>query len=285
MLQRLSPLLPLLSAAFAVLVIGRCVELAKLHAHVPPHVRFPPISLAGIEAPEYFTFAPGFVCIALLLAANERLFWAFFERHLAAPAAWGRQELALQQTRHVVRLGFLGLAVTGVVPLQGWGELATSAHLLGAMAFFMCSLRHGHVLITSLSSEALSYHPMHAERRPWLWRAKVAMLSNGFLSFLPAQLLHPGGTPQRPHLGGAEAAEIDRQGFSQWWLVGSLIGYYTLFAIDMHVLGGLAPAAQLPVQPPQPAQAEPAESSAEAANAAAEKKEQALKQVKAGKAE
>jgi hypothetical protein len=142
----------------------------------------------------------------------------------------------LQSARGLARVGFAGLAAVGIVPLQGWGGAATLLHVLGSLAFFAFSLHHGHAVTSALASDALARHPLHRARAPGLWWGKVALLCNGLLSALPAQLLHPGGTPTSPHPGGAEAAELDAGGFSQWWLVGSLIGYYTLFAGDLAVL-------------------------------------------------
>ena len=114
-------LLPPLSAAFAFAVISTCVSTAKALGHVPPGVAYPPISLAGIYAPEYYLFAPGFCAIALLLFVNENNFSrAFAAAPPAAPAA-AEQLAALALARSVARAGFAGLAVTGVVPLQGWG--------------------------------------------------------------------------------------------------------------------------------------------------------------------
>ena len=245
LISRLSFLLPIFSALFAVVIISTCVALAKQHGHVPPFIRYPPISLAGIEPPEYALFASGFACISALLWACEALFWASFSPRLPPPSP-ALAALGLHPARWAARLGFLGLAVTGVVPLQGWGELATLAHVTGSLAFFAASLHHGYTFCVALSSAALAGHPLHSARRPWLWRAKAAMLANGFCSFLPAQLLHPGGSPVAPHAGGPEAAELDRGGFAQWWMVGSLVAYYSLFSVDLYLLaregGGLAEA-------------------------------------------
>ena len=228
-------LLPPLSAAFAFAVISTCVSTAKALGHVPPGVAYPPISLAGIYAPEYYLFAPGFCAIALLLFVNENNFSrAFAAAPPAAPAA-AEQLAALALARSVARAGFAGLAVTGVVPLQGWGEGASAAHGLGSLAFFASSLFHGYSTLNALAAEGLRGHPLHKARAPLLWHAKAAALLSCFCAFLPAQLLHPGGEDVFK-MGGAEAVELDRGGFAQWWLVASLVLYFTLFAGDIYVL-------------------------------------------------
>ena len=233
---------PLFAASFSVAVILSSVALAKAHGHIPAAIRTPPISLAGIHAPEYYLFAPGFTLMALALAQCEAVFFTAFAAHL--PLRGADAEVArLQSARGLARLGFAGLAAVGLVPLQGWGGAATLLHVLGSLAFFAFSLHHGHAMTSALASDALARHPLHRSRAPGLWWGKVALLCNGLLSALPAQLLHPGGTPTSPHPGGAEAAELDAGGFSQWWLVGSLIGYYTLFAGDLAVLAAAAAAA------------------------------------------
>ena len=233
---------PLFAAALSVAVILASVATAKAHGHIPASIRTPPISLAGIHAPEYWLFAPGFALMAGALAACEAVFHSRFAAHLPPPPPRGapaQPEVArLHSARALARLGFAGLAVVGVVPLQGWGGGATLLHVLGSAAFFAASLNHGHAVTSALASAALAAHPLHRARAPGLWWAKAALLCNGLLSALPAQLLHPGGTPASPHPGGAEAAELDAGGFAQWWLVGSLIGYYTLFAGDLAVLAG-----------------------------------------------
>jgi hypothetical protein len=228
---------PLASAAFSITIILCSVDLAKRSGHIHPSIRTPPISLAGIHAPEYYLFAPGFAAMALLLGLCEELWWRAFSARLPSEGP-ERAALGLEGMRAQVRLGFFGLALVGVVPLQGWGGAGTLVHVGGSMAFFCCSLQHGYALCAALAAQCMAAHPLHSARAPWLWRAKAALLCNGFLSFVPAQLLHPGGTPQRPHAGGEEASELDRGGFGQWWLVGSLIGYFTLFSVDMWVMGG-----------------------------------------------
>lgn len=250
-------LLPPVAAVFSVSVIATCISLAKEHGHIPLYIRYPPISFAGIYSPEYYVFSAGFVGIALFLAIIEACFWSKFSAHMpplplaevaaaaapdAAPADGAstpeseRAALGLPFARLIARLGFFALAVTGVVPLQGWGGTATAVHQFASLIFFAGALYYGHTFSQALRSPCLADHPLHISRAPLLWGLKAFILLNAFLAFVPAQLLHPGGTPQNPHPGGAEAASIDTAGFGQWWTVGSIGGYFLFKAGDFFVL-------------------------------------------------
>jgi hypothetical protein len=227
--------LPLLSAAYSIYVIHFLVEEAKRNGHISPFIRTPPISLAGIHAPEYYYFSAAFLSMAALLFHCEQEFWWRFSLHLprSSPEV---QALGLDSARSLVQLGFAGLGLTGPIPLQGWGVAGTLAHCAVSIAFFALSLNHGFVMVRALSADCLLQHPLHRRNAPWLWWAKAAALASSMASFLPAQLLHPGGTPQNPHAGGEEAADLDRGGFAQWWVVGSLVVYFALFSADMLAL-------------------------------------------------
>lgn len=235
-LHSLSFLLPLLAAGFSVAVLMYCVQLSKMHGHIPTTIRTPPLSLAGIHAPEYFYFSSGFVAMSVLLVACEHLFFSALAPYLPLLSAEEEAELGLTSSRGTVRLGFLGLALTGVLPLQGWGSACSLAHVLASLAFFMCSIQYGFKMSHALCSPKLDALPVHYRNAPLLWYVKCGFLANCFLSFIPAQVLHPGGTPLKPHLGGQEAAEIDAGGFSQWWMVGSLILYFTCYSADIFIL-------------------------------------------------
>jgi hypothetical protein len=139
---QLAWLFPIASAIFAVAVIYYCIEMAKAAGHINPAVRTPPISLAGIHNPEYPYFALGFVAISFAIGVCEVLFWRAASPLLPPPSP-ALDELGLPWARTMLRLGLLGLSVCGVVPLQGYGGVATLVHVGGSMVFFMCSIQHG----------------------------------------------------------------------------------------------------------------------------------------------
>ena len=237
--------LPPLGAALAVAVIAHSVELARASGHLPRSVRFPPISLAGIYLPEYAHFAAGFAALALILAACEELRARALAPHLLRAAgltAEARGQLA--GARYAARAACLGLLLTGVVPLQlppghPRGGLATATHALAALAFFTGSQVHALQTLRALASRGARTLPASLADAPALFALKAVAALSSVLSFLPAQYLHPGGSPTSPHPGGAEAAELDAAGFTQWWTVASLLSYYALMGADFVLLSRL----------------------------------------------
>lgn len=252
--------LPPLSLLLSLFLLSTSVHLSRASSLFPPPLTYPPLSLAGIYSPSlphcYLYFAFAFTTIALSLAYIEGLHWALLShthhvlklKDTTAATAAATTPSPLHTAHTHVRYGFLGLALVGILPLQGWGELATTAHVLSSLLFFAASLSHGYTFLATLASPEYTPSPLSLHHSPSLWYTKAACLASGFLSFLPAQLLHPGGTPLHPHPGGAELADIDAAGFGQWWFVASLMLYYTSFAWDFAILasGDVAPAAPPP---------------------------------------
>jgi hypothetical protein len=230
---RFAWVLPIASAVFSVSVISFCVALAKASGHIPVKMLTPPISLAGIHAPEYMYFAVGFVIMAIAITACEELFWRAAVPWMPPLNSAKVMALGLPTARVVLRLALFGLALVGVVPLQGWGSLATVVHLGGSMAFFMGSLHHGFAITQAFASPCLKAHPLSATSSPMLWWAKNVALYSGLLSFFPSEILKY----------FAQVRDDELEGFAQWWMVGSLICYFTLFAADLRILQALpAPA-------------------------------------------
>ena len=154
----------------------------------------------------------------------------------------------LAGARWAARAACVGLLLTGVVPLQlppghALGDASTAVHSLGSLAYFVGSQWHAVSTLRALAAPgAAQALPLSLRAAPGLFAAKALAAASSVLSFLPAQLLHPGGTPLSPHPGGAEAAQLDSAGFSQWWVVGSLLAYWALSGVDFVLLS--APAAE-----------------------------------------
>ena len=237
--------LPPLSARLAVPVIAHCIALAREHGHLPAAARYPPISLAGIHAPEYARFAAGFAVLAALLAFCEELraraLAPLLARALARAGAVDAVAGPLAAARWAARAACLGLLLTGLVPLQlppgdPRGELATAVHSLASAAFFLGSQWHAVSTLRALAAPAARPLPVSLAAAPALFALRAAAALSSVLSFVPAQLLHPGGTRASPHPGGPELAQLDTAGFAQWWAVGSLLAYYGLFGADFVLL-------------------------------------------------
>ena len=228
-------LLPLLGAAVASASLATAVHLAVSAGHVPPGVTTPPLSLAGIQAPEYWLFASGLVSTAALLVVIEELHASALAPSLRAAAAAGADGAAavaeLEGMRFRARAAFVGLAILGAVPLEGWGGACSTAHSLASLAFFAGSLSHGFGVLPLLARPALARCALSRARAPVLWGAKAAALASALLAFLPAQWMHPQNAGAR-----SDAHDLNVAGATQWWTVGSLLVYFTLFAADFVLL-------------------------------------------------
>jgi hypothetical protein len=166
------------------------------------------------------------------------------------------------------RIAFLCLAVQGVIPLKGWGDTAGGIHVMAANVFFLASVYHGSCVMWVLSSTVASRAaeqgdlPTAKSVDPVGWYLRVAVLVAAFFPTYPAMILHP-GTRVRDHAdilresvdvqaamasGDAQLQRQARQaalneadylrnvenaGFSQWWLVGSIIVFYALYTRDL----------------------------------------------------
>jgi len=262
-LAALAPLPPV-AAGLAVPLIAHCIALARAHGHIPDALRFPPISLAGIHAPEYARFAAGFAALAALLALCEELRARALARPLARALALARALRApaagagananadanadadacagpLAAARWAARAACLGLLLTGVVPLQlpagdPRGEAATAVHGLASAAFFVGSQWHAVATLRALAAPAARALPVSLAAAPALFALRAAAALSSVLGFVPAQLLHPGGTRTSPHPGGPELAQLDAAGFAQWWAVGSLLFYWAIYGLDFVLL-------------------------------------------------
>jgi hypothetical protein len=233
-------LLPPLVACLAYYSLSESVRLAHLHGHVPPEISTPPLSLAGISAPEYYVFAGGLASVSVLLKLMEWLHARIAAPWLALAPPGCESVAGLVTSRFYFTLACAGLAVVGIVPLQGWGAGASLLHVSGSAVFFSFTLAHGRALLSALSTDELAYLPTSQARAPLLWWAKAAVMGSGFLSFIPAQLMHPG----EKGVDGGETLDINRGGVSQYWLVASLVVYLTLWgAGDLWLLSSEAPPA------------------------------------------
>jgi hypothetical protein len=249
MAVQLLAFLPPVVAVLAFYTLREAVRLAHQHGHVPAEIATPPLSLAGIHAPEYYVFAGGLFAVALLLQCMEALHARVASPWLAlaSPPDGEAAESLSSTARWYFTAACCGLAVVGVVPLQGWGAVASLFHVGGSGVFFACTLAHGRAELSALASPELGYLPTSRANAPLLWWAQALVLGSGFLSFIPAQLLHPG----EKGVDGGEALDINRGGVSQWWLVGSLVVYLTLWgSTGFLLLGGATP-------PPAAAEDEP----------------------------
>jgi hypothetical protein len=156
------------------------------------------------------------------------------------PRYFRRQGLIVR----VVGLLLGGLLLQGVVPLQGAGATASLLHVAGANVFFACSLVHAYQMRAMLA-ETRPPPPLATARRRFRlgWLVKAACAASALVPFLPAALLHPG--ERRLDATGAvplaEELAVERAGFSQWWMVCSLIAYYTSYALDLAQLAREAP--------------------------------------------
>ncbi len=229
-------LLPPAVAYLAFVALSESVRLARANGHVPAEISTPPLSLAGIHAPEYFYFAGGLFSVAALLQLMDALHARVAAPWLALAPPGGEAAAALASTaRWYLAAACAGLAVVGVVPLQGWGAAASLLHVSGSGVFFAFTLAHGRAALAALAAPELAFLPTSRANAPLLWWAQAVVLGSGFLSSIPAQLLHPG----ERGVDGGEALEVNRGGVAQWWLVASLVAYLTLWgAGQFWLLGG-----------------------------------------------
>ena len=237
------PYLPIVALFISSTSLVFTVHVSRSEKLFPPEIRYPPLSLAGIYEKNivhcYLIFAVVFVMISLQLLFIENLHWLLLSHTSALRPVGAREGRAILQTAHnYVRVGFLGLALTGLIPLQGWGGGATTVHSLSSLLFFFGSLAHGWMSLSAWAHPSTAAHPLSRKNSPFLWWCKGFLLFSGFLSFIPAQVLHPGGTPLHPHPLGPELADVERAGFGQWWFVGSLMLYYASMGFDFWVLRG-----------------------------------------------
>ena len=144
--------LPPAAATIALGVIGTCRAMALQHGHLPRGARTPPISLFGIQNPEYRVYSVGMTVVAGLFVAMSRPMF----RYLNAAAPELEQEIAPIYYSGLV--AFAGLATHGVVPLQedivamiqgqpGTIQWATTVHQAAAGVFFSASLYHGWCIV------------------------------------------------------------------------------------------------------------------------------------------
>ena len=231
--------LPPLAAVLAVVSLAASVLLARAHGHIPPGVTTPPLSHAGIESPEYYFFSCGLSSTAAALLAIEGLHERALAPSLATVAAAGSPGAAsavasLRGASFYARSAFYALALIGILPLQGWGEVSTIIHLLSSAVFFFGSLTHGFTVLSALANPALSSCAISLNRAPVVWLLKAIALACAMLSFGPAQLLHPGGAA----LVDKETHEVNVGGASQWILVGGILFYYVCVTFDFLILEG-----------------------------------------------
>lgn len=134
----------------------------------------------------------------------------------------------------IARIGFACLALQGIVPLQGWGETASLIHVMGANIFFCTSLYHAYKMLTFFASTKAIDLPLSRKRTPFIWLLKTICVVLALIPSLPAMILHPGSTVV--DTTGAmpldEELKLENAGFSQWWMVSSIVMYYVCFAFD-----------------------------------------------------
>jgi len=266
---------PIIATSLAVPILYTCITLAKQHGHIPEWLDTPPISLAGVHEPEATVYRIGFPLIMLALFLIElpvvtllRAALSSGPEEIGTPPedGEGRADVltVLDRASLVARIAFVGLGLQGVIPLQGWGTAATIVHVMSANVFFMLSIYHGACVLWCLSTrtaaEAGDALPVARARDTVAWYLRAAVLVAAFFPMGPAMILHPGTQPvdhdavaaaaaasgAAGSLPGArshalDAAEHERSmesaGFSQWWMVGSIITYYALYARDLYLLG------------------------------------------------
>ncbi len=292
---------PVLAAMAAVPVLYACVSMAKAHGHIPEWLDTPPISLAGIHEPEATVYRTGFPLITAALFFLEIPVILLIRAGLqSAPisevgpavaaddgggetagaggssrgraAALQDREAALatlERASLVARIAFAGLALQGVIPLQGMGDVAGLVHVMGANIFFLLSIYHGACVLwctATLTADAAGATSLPVSRSAdtvgWWFRAFV--LLSAFFPTLPAMVLHPGTGPvdveaavassalvKEAVASGGDVAAAQRQainhanhmrnmesaGFAQWWMVGAIVFYYALYSRDLWMMG------------------------------------------------
>lgn len=236
---RAAHLLPPLAAVLATVSLSASVLLARAHGHIPAGVTTPPLSLAGIESPEYYFFSCGLATTSAALLAIEGLHTRALAPSLAAAATAGGPGAAsavasLRGASFYARSAFYALALIGILPLQGWGAVSTIVHLLSSTVFFFGSLTHGFTVLSALANPALAGCAVSLARAPGVWLLKAFALACALLSFGPAQLLHPGGAA----IVDQEAHDLNVGGASQWVLVGGILFYYVCVTFDFLILEG-----------------------------------------------
>jgi hypothetical protein len=267
---------PVFAASVAIALIYGCITVAKEHGHIPQWLDTPPISLAGIHEPEVYAYKIGFPIITLLFLLLELPFTTMVRASLeSAPElieqAEGENEPkpdrkavldVLDRASLVARVAFVCLGVQGVVPLQGWGDVAGLVHVMGANVFFMTSIYHGACVLwclgTDIATSVKGSLPIAYAVDSAGWYLRCLILAAAFFPTLPAMLLHPGTQAVDPDAlrsqiladaisdedAMAKALEqanyemrMETAGFSQWWMVGMIIAYYTLYARDLYMMG------------------------------------------------
>ena len=154
--------LPAAAASVALGVIGTCRHLAFENGHLPAGANTPPISLFGIQNPEYRIYSAGMTVVAGLFVAMARP----MHRYLTARAAADLQD-DVSAIYSSGLAAFAGLAGHAVLPLQGnivaliQGERGaiewtTTIHQSAAGVFFAASMYHGWTMIQ------LQLHPSAA---------------------------------------------------------------------------------------------------------------------------
>lgn len=295
---------PVLAAMAAVPVLYTCVSMAKSYGHIPEWLDTPPISLAGIHEPEATVYRTGFPLITAALffleipviiliraglqsatipetataaTADASTITADDRADLAAAAADNAAAIqdretalsTLERASMVARIAFAGLALQGIIPLQGMGDLAGLVHVMGANVFFLLSIYHGACVLwctATLTADAAGPTSLPVSRSAdtvgWWFRGFVLVAA--FFPTLPAMLLHPGTGPvdtaavmadsvhvQEAMASGGDVAAAQQQainqanhmrnmesaGFAQWWMVGAIVFYYALYSRDLWMMG------------------------------------------------
>lgn len=188
--------LPLIAAAFAAVVIGTCVALARKHDHVPHWMHYPPISMGGYKDPERTVYAVGFTVVGLLfslMAPSMRRLVRASNRPSTRRAADVGTVLAFA--------AFAGLCMQAIVPLQpdildvlgGQAPLSAQSliHQLGAIVFFVASLLHGFVVVWVLDNDDTLL--CSRAQQPRAWWCKVVCLCALVVPAIIAFTFHPAG--------------------------------------------------------------------------------------------
>lgn len=228
---------PCAAASVALGVIGNCYSLAKQHGHLPRGSSTPPISLFGVNNPEYQIYACGMTVVAGLFVAMARPLNAWM-CHAVPPSL--QKDVA--PIYHSGLGAFAGLAVHAVVPLQsdivqiieGQRDLemiwTTQVHQMAAGVFFTASLYHGWNMLQLQCDARAAALPLSWERSHLSVVFKGGGLLAGILPLFGSMVYHPAAQ------GHNAASSLDMAGLLQYGVVGGIILMYLSYSYDFYLL-------------------------------------------------
>lgn len=237
--QKALAVLPLGVLAFAVATIVAAYKATFAagvldYQHRP--VTCPPISMLMFAGPGRRMGQIGFPSVSVLFNAVGWPFYGLLARVIASTKQ--NHPLLLLGLKATSTIGFIGLAIVGLIPLQedlellmkrrvelGWDSVV---HQTAALVFFLGSIVHMGLWLW-LATVCHPSLPIHRQRSPKSFALKATCFVLCFVPLPTAFLLHP-ISPLRKRL---ELNQNDAGGITQYALVACVSTFFASYASEL----------------------------------------------------